>query len=81
MIIRIKTFSSVKDLLGFNNKEIIVQDAISVGEMFNRLSEDVTEVKLLRDKLLFAVNEEYCNDSRILQDNDLLAIFPPVSGG
>ena len=43
--------------------------------------EKYCELKDLTDDLLFAVNEEYCTGNRILVHDDVLAIFPPVSGG
>jgi len=33
------------------------------------------------DQAMVAVNEEYANDETILQEGDVVAFIPPVSGG
>ena len=81
MRIRIKVFASIKEICGFDEKELIVSDSIKVKEvidLFIKCNENLSEKK---DSFLVAVNEEYCRTDRSLEDGDTLAIFPPVSGG
>jgi molybdopterin converting factor small subunit len=35
----------------------------------------------MQNTLLWAVNQKYATDSTILQPEDTVACFPPVSGG
>jgi molybdopterin converting factor small subunit len=81
MKILIKPFASVKDMFGFYEKEIIVSENITVGEVIKRLAESYAGLNRIKKNLLYAVNEEYCAVDTILKENDVLAIFPPVSGG
>jgi molybdopterin converting factor subunit 1 len=81
MRIIINTFSSVKKLCGFVERQIDLKEKSSVGDVLNVLFKEYNNLSKMKDKLLFAVNEEYCDEKKILHDGDQLAIFPPVSGG
>ena len=81
MKITIKAFASVKDTLGFNEREYNLLNEITVGDAIKFISQEFDGLKALGKNLLFAVNEEYCSRERRLRENDVLAIFPPVSGG
>ncbi len=81
MKIKIKTFATIRELFGFNEKELIVSDGISVKEVVRDLEMSYPSLKNIEGPLLYAVNEEYCPVDMLLADGDILAIFPPVSGG
>jgi molybdopterin converting factor subunit 1 len=81
MKIRIKAFASVKDTLGFNEREYNLLNEMTVGDAIKFISQEFDGMKALEENLLFAVNEEYCSGERRLKENDVLALFPPVSGG
>lgn len=81
MRITVKAFASVKDILGFNEREFDLQGELTVCDVVRLISEKFDDLKALEENLLFAVNEEYCSGDRKLRENDILALFPPVSGG
>lgn len=81
MKIMIKTFASVKDICGFEEKEVVVSEGITVDDAAARLSASFDALRKMKGSLLFAVNEEYVGREHVLLDGDVLAIFPPVSGG
>lgn len=81
MRIKIKVFASVRDICGFNEKELIVSDSIKVNEVLDLFIKGIQELSEKKDTLLIAVNEEYCGMDKILSDGDVMAVFPPVSGG
>ena len=81
MRITVKAFASVKDILGFNEREFDLQSDITVGDAVRHISEKFDDLKAFEENLLFVVNEEYCSGERKLRENDVLALFPPVSGG
>jgi len=81
MKITLKAFATVKDIFGYEEKELIVTDEITVGKIITDLSVSHPELKKIADTLLYAVNENYCTADTKLNDGDIMAIFPPVSGG
>ncbi|MBN2041845.1 MAG: MoaD/ThiS family protein [Spirochaetes bacterium] len=81
MKIYIHAFSSVKEILGFSKDEITVDKNISVEDVLQLLYRQYSELDKIKGKLMFALNEEYCNKKKELKEGDILAIFPPVSGG
>ncbi len=81
MKITIKTFAKVKEKCGFDEKELTVSEGITVGQLVSELKKGCKALREFNGGLLFAKNEAYCMDDEILSDNDILAIFPPVSGG
>ncbi|MDY6933831.1 MAG: MoaD/ThiS family protein [Spirochaetota bacterium] len=81
MKIRVFTFAAVRDICRFKERCMSVPCNSTVGEVYRRLVEEFESLKCMKDKLLFAVNESYCDESKILFEDDIIAIFPPVSGG
>lgn len=81
MKIKIKVFASIRDICGFSEKELIVSDSIKVKDVIDLFINGNKEISEKKDTLLTAVNEEYCRMDHTLNDGDILAIFPPVSGG
>lgn len=81
MKIRIKTFASVRDACGFGEKELAVAGKTSVGEVVQGLERECPGLGRMAGRLLFAVNQEYSGADKVLAEGDVLAIFPPVSGG
>lgn len=81
MKIKIKVFATLKDICGFEEKELIVSDSIKVNEVFELFIKCNKKLADKKDSLLVAVNEEYSLMDKTLNDGDTLAIFPPVSGG
>lgn len=81
MRVKVKLFASFRDICGFNEKELIVSDSIRVSEIVDVLIKSNNELAAKKDTLLVAVNQEYCDLGKILQEGDTVALFPPVSGG
>ena len=74
-------FASLRDRAGTDRAEVDLADASTVADMRQRLQDleglDAGRVAAIRA----AVNDEFCEDSRVLADGDELAWIPPVSGG
>lgn len=81
MKIRIKAFASVKEAIGFEEKELTVSEGITVKNVIEQFKKIHAPLNDFNGSLLFAINEEYCDETAALSDEDILAIFPPVSGG
>ncbi len=81
MKIKIKAFASVKDLCGFSEREFDLPERTTAGDAVRRVAQECGDITAGLDSLLLAVNEEYCRGDRVLAENDVLALFPPVSGG
>jgi molybdopterin synthase sulfur carrier subunit len=77
MAIKIRYFASLKDNLGRSEDQVCDTGALSVREVWQLVNAD----KPLPDNVLSAVNMEYVERDHIVQDDDEVAFFPPVTGG
>jgi len=80
MKLNILAFGITKDILGAAEKEIVVMEGISVGQLSHILETDFPQLKQLKS-FFIAVNEEYAEGDRIIESSDEIALIPPVSGG
>ncbi|MFW5770392.1 MAG: molybdopterin converting factor subunit 1 [Spirochaetota bacterium] len=81
MKITVKTFATVTDITGFSTSSIEITGGKTVGYVLKYLQGEYPRLKKILDSLLVAVNEEYADHTHELKEGDVLAIFPPVSGG
>jgi len=72
-------FGAAADAIGARELEVEIHDTSRVNSVVESLAR--THPKLLKHKLLFAVNEQYVTENELLKNGDEVAIFTPVSGG
>ena len=77
MIIVVKYFASISDVIGKTSEEIEWQDGITAGDIWLDVSKNIKYT----GKVMVAVNHEYVDMSYLLSENDEIAFFPPVTGG
>ncbi|OOG19191.1 hypothetical protein BWD42_04385 [Sphingobacterium sp. CZ-UAM] len=75
MRVQVKAFGALTDIL---EKEFYMT-AVDTEELLTVLSHQ--HVALAHRKLLIAVNNRIINDPVVLQENDIVALMPPYSGG
>jgi molybdopterin synthase sulfur carrier subunit len=77
MAIQVKYFASLRDQLGRGEDALAPTEGFTVGQVWSTLWPDRT----LPPNTLTAVNQEYADLNRTVQDGDEVAFFPPVTGG
>jgi MoaE-MoaD fusion protein len=79
--IRVLFFGAARDAVDSNELELSVDAPATVQSAFQNLVRRFSDLERFGRSLLFAVNQEYATPDTVLNDNDELAVFPPVSGG
>ena len=80
MNITVKFFALGRELVGKSALILSLEDGASVEEAITRLQAEHPNFAKL-PSFLTAVNTRYAERTMILNNNDELAIIPPVSGG
>jgi len=79
--IRVRLFAAVKDIVGQREVILDLPAGTTAAGMLDRFAGDYPRLRGLTPSLLFAVNREYVEGTRILAEGDEVALIPPVSGG
>jgi len=80
MEIQLLFFGITTDLVGKNSILYNLSDNTTVDQLKRILISQFPALKNLNE-FAIAVNEDYAEDVLILNDGDVVAIIPPVSGG
>lgn len=81
MIVRLRFFASLRERLGQSEADWTLPNEATVADLWSSLLNANPELAPLSRSISFAVNREYVDRSHRLQDNDEVALIPPVSGG
>ena len=79
MKIVVKAFGITKDIIGASQLTMYCEGN-TVDALRQQLSAQYPALAGLRS-MMIAVNEAYAAEHEILNDNDTVALIPPVSGG
>ena len=77
MIIVVKYFASISDIVGKTSEKMDIKQNQTVGDIWSDVSKNIKYT----GKVMAAVNHKYVDINHVLKDDDELAFFPPVTGG
>ena len=81
MMIRVLYFGTLAHELDTKSSKLDLSDNASVGEALDALAERHPGLEKHLSRVATAVNLEYVSPTHVLNNNDELALIPPVSGG
>jgi molybdopterin converting factor small subunit len=65
-----------------DEKRFTIPPGMKLNELLQMVLSIFPELRENKDEIIITINKEFLKDKNpILQDSDIIAIFPPVSGG
>lgn len=80
MKITVLGFGIAKDIFGSSEIHMEVNEGLNVSDLRSVLEEEYPQLNKLKSYML-AIDEEYAEDSQIINSGNEIAVIPPVSGG
>lgn len=80
MQIELLFFGIIEDIVGTRSKKMSLETSTTVEELNNHLQEQFPALKRQANYAM-AVNMEYASNETVVNNNDIVALIPPVSGG
>jgi molybdopterin synthase sulfur carrier subunit len=80
MRINVRYFGQFRDITGLTEEEIETEDGITVIELRDQVRKKYPRIAAKRE-VLVAVNNTFTSLDIVINPEDKVAFFPPVSGG
>jgi molybdopterin converting factor small subunit len=65
-----------------DEKGFTIQQGTRLKELIQIVLSTFPELRINKDEIIISINKEFLKDKNpILRNSDIVAIFPPVSGG
>ncbi len=78
--VSVRLFAAFREQAGWSEKKMDLAAGMKLRELMSILERD--DGLSLTDRPVYAaINQEYTDAERELLDGDVIALFPPVSGG
>lgn len=74
-------FAMFREHLGKTNEQLTVPSGTTAGDVFDIVTAAHPALSGMRTSTMVMVNEDYAEPTQELQENDEVALIPPVSGG
>ena len=81
MRISVKLFAAARQIAGRDAVEVELPDAATVAALRQAIAQQFPDLDRTARHCLFAVENQYADDSTILVTGSEVACIPPVSGG
>lgn len=81
MQVRVLFFGMLTDLTGRRAETVEVPFRSTLGELLAHCTEKFPRLSAFSDSLALSINQEYASKATVLNENDEVALLPPVSGG
>ena len=79
--IRVRLFARYAELVGRAEAAVSVPLPATVGDVVQRLRDEVPAARALPERPLTAVNLRHVKLNAPVQDGDEVALLPPIAGG
>ena len=80
MRVKIRYFGQFRDITGLTEEEIETEEGVTVMELRDQVLEKYPRIASKRE-VLVAVNNSFAPLDTVINPEDEVALFPPVSGG
>ncbi len=77
MRVKVRLFASLRETLGFAERDMEFRDGLTLDDIWKLVSAD-TESSA---EVLMAINMDYAQPDALVKEGDEVAFFPPVTGG
>jgi molybdopterin synthase catalytic subunit len=81
MQVVVRLFATLRQEAGWSEQKVDLPEGTTLGEALQRLEEEYAGLRLSNRAVYAAVNQSYAKLDQRLADGDVVAVFPPVSGG
>lgn len=81
MQVRVLYLGMLRDLAGREREVVQLSDGARLSDLYAELQHRIPKLQDFRNAIALSVNYEYSDGAAVLQDNDEVALIPPVSGG
>ena len=81
MNITVRLFASLRDLLRTSEMAIVLADGSTLADLLTALEVKEPRFASVSVTVYAAVNGKYVDEQTVLHPGDVVALFPPVSGG
>ena len=79
MKVTVRFFAQFREIIGEKQKDVEIEDGRTLHDIIFRLRNDYPDLK--KEKMIVSLNHKYAHPEEILEEDDEIAVFPPVSGG
>ena len=81
MRVRILFFGVLKDLVGRASDSLELRDGATVADVLEHYESRIPKIREVLPSIALSVNQHYSGPGAILENDDEVALLPPVSGG
>ena len=81
MEIKVLFFASYREKSGVRTDAFKISDGSNLKILIDQIIQKFPTLHSDPSKIVAAINEEFCDQTHVLSDGDIVALIPPVSGG
>lgn len=79
--VTVRLFALAKQIVGRSELPLQLPESATVVDLRQELARAYPKLAPLVPNLMIAIDSEYADDTRVIQEGEEVALIPPVSGG